>query len=65
MENPFGPEVQSFGINSITPDGNKILVSQFVKGDKSKTGLFFYYKTVNGWGNPEKLQIAGYNRFSS
>jgi outer membrane protein OmpA-like peptidoglycan-associated protein len=62
MENPFGPDVQSFGINSITPDGNKILVSQFVKGDKSKTGLFFYYKTVNGWGNPEKLQIAGYNR---
>ena len=63
LENPFGDDLKSFTINSITPDGNKILVNQFAQGNKSRTGLFLYYKTINGWGNPEKLQIDNFNKY--
>jgi len=62
MESPFGNNTDNFTIFTISPDGNKIFVSNN-SNDPSKSGLYFCHKTIDGWGNPEKLKIKNFKKY--
>ncbi|MBK9247093.1 MAG: PD40 domain-containing protein [Ignavibacteria bacterium] len=46
-------------VNSISPDGNKMLLGNLYKEDGTSggRGLSMTYKTQNGWSKPENLKI--------
>jgi OOP family OmpA-OmpF porin len=62
MPPPFN-EQKFNGIQNITPDGNTILVrGSYEKNVLKGKGFSFYRRTLNGWSNPEKLNIKHYEK---
>ncbi|MBX7044244.1 MAG: OmpA family protein [Ignavibacteria bacterium] len=48
---------------SISPDGNTLLVALGFKDENRQSGLFLSEKTENGWSYPQKLSIINYDKF--
>ncbi len=49
----------------VSPDGNRILIrGAFDNGKYVGKGFSICNKTENGWGNPNRLKISGFNRMA-
>ncbi|HEY5536708.1 MAG TPA: OmpA family protein [Ignavibacteria bacterium] len=47
-------------VMSITPDGNKILLTGY--NEEKNTRLYFSFKSLNGWSRPEMLNIINFEK---
>jgi OOP family OmpA-OmpF porin len=64
MPLPFNKEDYN-KVVGITPDGNTALIKgEYKKGVYKGTGFSFTYKIINGWSEPEKINLKGFENMA-